>query len=371
MLYKKKLDIQKKSGSKEAPLNLFTSLSGVSWRQVEHLVDKVADAEDGFAQVLDQLDRCFKYDDRVEMPRALEKFFYGATRRGDQSLMQYCADHGEARRELEKHKISLLDSVSGWLLLRRSSLTYKQRQMVQTHCTSLEETKVEESLYYLFGHDYRGRSDVRWGANTTPAKLHQRWPRRHQAYTAEEVYELEEDEAYDEDFDPDYADAEETYYEDMPEGDYSSTWDGHHAEEMDEAYHQTEDTGDMDSALEEGYAAYLDARRQFSNLRGPRVFSSCGPGSRLKRLTTARLSQLGPKGKGKAKGSSSKGRGKNANPPRKGSPASRHRPTLEVQPTVSFVAKLDILLRNVPAVHQSRKEHLPALPQTGSRQLTR
>ena len=43
-------------------------------------------------------------------------------------------------------------------------------------------------------------------------------------------------------------------------------------------------------------------------------------------------------------------------------------PTLEVVPTVSFVAKLDILLRNVPVDHQSQKEHLPALPQRGSRQ---
>ena len=193
---------QKKS--KEAPLNLLTSLSGVSWRQVEHLVDKVADAEDGFQQVLSQLDRCFKYDDRVEMPRALEKFFYGATRRGDQTLMQYCADHREARRELERHKISLPDAVSGWLLLRRSSLTYEQRQMVQTHCSSLDEIKVEESLYYLFGQDYRGRSDVRWGANATPAKLHQRWPRRQHAYNMDEVYEHDEDlEHYEEDFNQD------------------------------------------------------------------------------------------------------------------------------------------------------------------------
>ena len=69
VLYKKKLDSQKKS--KEATLNLLTSLTGVSWRQVEHLVEKVADSEGRFEQVLAQLDRCFKYDDqmnRVEMP---------------------------------------------------------------------------------------------------------------------------------------------------------------------------------------------------------------------------------------------------------------------------------------------------------------
>ena len=166
-LYQKKMDLQKKN--KEATINLLTSLSGISWRQVEHMVDKVSEDETGFDQVLVQLDKCFKYDDRVEMPRALEKFFYGSTKRGDQSLMQYCADHREARRELEKHKITLPDTVSGWLMLRRSSLTYEQRQMVQTQCTSLEEVKVEEAMYYLFGQDYRGRSDVRWGANAQAA----------------------------------------------------------------------------------------------------------------------------------------------------------------------------------------------------------
>jgi hypothetical protein len=53
------------------------------------MVDKVSEDETGFDQVLVQLDKCFKYDDRVEMPRALERFFYGSTRRGDQSRMQY------------------------------------------------------------------------------------------------------------------------------------------------------------------------------------------------------------------------------------------------------------------------------------------
>ena len=85
-LYQKKMELQKKN--KEATINLLTSLSGISWRQVEHMVDKVSEDETGFDQVLVQLDKCFKYDDRVEMPRALERFFYGSTRRGDQSLMQ-------------------------------------------------------------------------------------------------------------------------------------------------------------------------------------------------------------------------------------------------------------------------------------------
>ena len=37
-LYQKKMELQKKN--KEATINLLTSLSGISWRQVEHMVDK-------------------------------------------------------------------------------------------------------------------------------------------------------------------------------------------------------------------------------------------------------------------------------------------------------------------------------------------
>ena len=142
--------------------------------------------ETGFDQVLVQLDKRFKYDDCVEMPRApekMEKFWHGSTRRGDQSLMQYCADHREARRNLEKHKITLPYTASGWLLLRRSSLTYEQRQMVQMQCASLEEVKVEEAMYY---HVLPLRPRLSWtqrrsmGSQCT-IKLHQRWPPRQHA----------------------------------------------------------------------------------------------------------------------------------------------------------------------------------------------
>ena len=73
-LYRRKLDLQGKS--KEAVINLLTSLSGVSWKQVEHNVESFIEDKDGFDKVLAVLDKAFKYDDRVEMPRALEKFFY-------------------------------------------------------------------------------------------------------------------------------------------------------------------------------------------------------------------------------------------------------------------------------------------------------
>jgi len=144
--------------------------------------------------------------------------------------------------------------------------------MVQTHCASLEENKVEESLYYLFGQDYKGRSDVRWGANATPAKL-QSWPRRQQAYNAEEIYELDDMDAFEDNYANEYEDAEEVYYEDATEGDYEASWDGQPAEETEDGYYQNDEfSGDFDCALEEAYAAYLDARRQFADLRAARGY---------------------------------------------------------------------------------------------------
>ena len=42
----------------------------------------------------------FKYDERVEQPRAFEKFFYSLSRRGEQTLMSYRTEHRECLREV-------------------------------------------------------------------------------------------------------------------------------------------------------------------------------------------------------------------------------------------------------------------------------
>lgn len=62
----------------------------------EHMVDKPVDASDGFDQILKALDQCFKYDHRLELPRALERFFYQLSRRSD--LLAYCSEHRELLR---------------------------------------------------------------------------------------------------------------------------------------------------------------------------------------------------------------------------------------------------------------------------------
>ena len=96
-LYRRKLELQGKS--KEAVINLLTSLSGISWKQVEHNVEAYIEDKDGFDKVLSVLDKAFKYDDRVEMPRALEKYFYTMGRNNGQTLMSSCADPRDAQRQ--------------------------------------------------------------------------------------------------------------------------------------------------------------------------------------------------------------------------------------------------------------------------------
>ena len=157
LLYKKKSDLNKKS--REATINLMTSLSGIAWRQIEHLVDKASEAEDGFTLILNELDKTFQYDDQVEMPRAFEKFFYGVSRRDGQTLINYVADHREYLMEVEKHGVKIPDKVSGWLLLRRAGLTMEQKQLVQGRAKDMDLNGVTEALYFLFGQDYKGKTN--------------------------------------------------------------------------------------------------------------------------------------------------------------------------------------------------------------------
>ena len=157
-------------------MNLLTSLQGIAWRQVEHNVEALMEDEAGFSKVLALLDQAFKYDSRVEMPRALEKFFYVTNRKSEQTLLSYVSDHKEALREVEKHGIKIPENVSGWLLLRRSGLTTEQKQLIQSRCGDLKEYEVEQALYYLLGQDYKtrmapsakgnGRHGPRWNRAT-------------------------------------------------------------------------------------------------------------------------------------------------------------------------------------------------------------
>ena len=114
------------------------------------MVDKAAEDDQGFESILKELDKTFKYDDQVEMPRAFERFFYGTLRRDGQTLLNYVASHREALTEIEKQGIKLPDTVAGWVLLRRAGLTSEQKQLVQGRAPDLSQRGVTEAMYFLF-----------------------------------------------------------------------------------------------------------------------------------------------------------------------------------------------------------------------------
>ena len=304
---------------KEATINLLTSLSGLAWRQIEHAADKLADEEEGFSRVLQMLDACFKYNEKVEMPRAFEKFFYSLHRRADQTLLSYTTEHREHLREIEKYGVKIPSAVSGWLLLRRAGLTVEQRQLVQTTVGSaMEEVKIEEAMFLLFGQDYRraqkepsrgfrGKGAARWSGRKS-----------HAAYAAAD------EPSYEEDFDYDF---EETYAADeheVPDYDFSNDDPGTPWETEDlywqedgwdeSAYFEQGEDAAHDEEYEEVYATYLDARRRFADLKAARGFwpvyavppSSSSPTTSS---TPTYVSSKGKPTKGKGKGGKSKGKG--------------------------------------------------------------
>ena len=261
LYYKKMVLLNKK---KEATINLLTSLTGIAWRQIEHVSDKLCDDDDGFGKAIKMLDACFQYDERVEMPRALEKFFYQLQRRPDQTLLAYTSEHREQLREIEKYDIKLPASVSGWLMLRRSALTPEQRQMVQSQCgTSLDITKVEAAMFFLFGQDYRNRQTdgpSRW---TGGKGQNYRRQKKHYAYN---TYDYDWDGEIDYDQVPDEAyalDDEDTFqYDWEDDGAYFNAEDDTPwPEDETEPVYNAQDDGLDDDDFDEVYATYLDARR--------------------------------------------------------------------------------------------------------------
>ena len=307
LLYKKKSDLNKKS--KEATINLLTSLSGLAWRQVENLVDKATESEDGFDMVLAELDKTFKYDDQVEMPRAFEAFFFKTVRRDGQTMINYVADHREALQEVEKHGVVIPEKVAGWLLLRRSGLSMEQKQLVQSKAPDLSQASVTEALYFLYGQDFKGKvadSRATWrtgkGYGTS-----RRWTRSPH-YLAEEVYEADDglewqEEDQGEDWEPGEDDpASEDIYA-MDDEPYPAYYD--EAPDIDGEFYS-----EVELHYEDAYAAYLDARRQMANLKASRGYYpvvALADSSAMSSVPVGALPSSPSKGSGKSKG---KGKGK-------------------------------------------------------------
>ena len=261
VLYKKKSEINKKG--MEATINLLTSLSGIAWRQVEPLVDKATESEHGFDMILEELDKTFKYDDQVEMPRAFETFFYRTQRRESQTLINYVADHREALQELEKHGVKIPEKVSGWLLLRRSGSSAEQKQLIQGRAQEFNPTAVTEALYFMFGQDYRGRvAESRTSYKPGKGYGSQRRWNRSPNYYAEEALEVEDLEWGDEELVEEWEPYEEEIHgEDDDDGDNYPAYP-EEVPDVDEEFYT-----EVETNYEDAYATYLDARRQMAHLK--------------------------------------------------------------------------------------------------------
>ena len=135
----------------ESILNIVGSLTGTAWRLVEDYDVSKAEDESSFAELLDGH---FQYDDRIQLPTDFDGCF-GLSRKPNQTLLSFVSDHDGYHRKLEKHSVSLPESVQGWHLLRKACLTKEQRQLVTLRAPNLERKKVVEALYLILGQDYK------------------------------------------------------------------------------------------------------------------------------------------------------------------------------------------------------------------------
>ena len=129
-LYHQKMVLGKRRG--ESILNIVGPLTGTAWRLVEDYDVSKAEDESSFADLLKLLNGHFQYDDRVQLPTDFDGYF-GLSQKPNQTLLSFISDHDEYHRKLEKHSVSLPESVQGWHLLRKACLTKEQRQLVHHH----------------------------------------------------------------------------------------------------------------------------------------------------------------------------------------------------------------------------------------------
>ena len=268
---------------------------------------------------------------------------------------------------MEKHGIRLPKEVTGWLLLRRIGLSQEQKQLVQSQCgPALEEDKLEQAMYYLYGQDYRGRVGyAHLQRPTGRGKGNSRWNKPQTAYTA---YDYQEN--YDDTLEELYDAAD--YELELQEGD--EEYEGAYYEEEgiddEQAFtNQEDDLPDMDDPeWEECYATYLDARRRFAELKTNRGFCPV-----LALTDTNAAHGTGPQRpyppKSKGKGSKSKNR---SPPPQKGDAKSRGKAATATMGSPKaehayVVDSLDTMQRNAPRLQNAAHHPRPPVLQRRQR----
>ena len=205
-LYQRKMALTKRQS--EAVLNIVGSFTGVTWRLFQDWSIEELEADGAFDRIIKTLDSNFAYDARVQLPTDFEGYFNLLQRPGGQTLLLYVTEHEEAYRKLQQHKVELPQSVQGWHLLGRASLTREQRQMITLKAPSLEKQAVIEAMYLILGQDYKGGG---WNVERN-RRFHQPSWRSQRAYAAED-YEYDDDEYWD---DAGYFEADDQWPEEYP-----------------------------------------------------------------------------------------------------------------------------------------------------------
>ena len=335
-IYHQKMVLGKRGG--ESILNIVGSLTGSAWRLLEDFDVANAEKDGVFGEILATLDKHFQYDSRVQLPGDFENYF-NLNRRHGQTLLSYITDHDEMLKKLSAHGVDLPSPVQGWHLLKRAGLSKEQRQLVTLRAPDLNKPKVVEALYLILGQDYKSSH------HQPDRRPFHRGKGRGYVVADDDTgyYHDENDEIYDQQWDDtvyfegddDYYGNEELYYEDGPD-DFGF--------DQEAIYYQGGD-GEIDASAEppwcveeydEAYAAYLDARKRFSDLRLSRGFL---PVVALNDPSAGNLSpgilssgggspQRGRGGSGKSPKGKSKGKGKstyrfNRPPPKQADPKGR------------------------------------------------
>ena len=247
----------------EAVLNLIGSLHGTAWKLVEDFNLDDAGKDTAFRDILKKLDSAFQYDARVQLPSDFDNYF-NMQRTPGQTLLQYTTTHDELYRRIGDHNINLPVAVQGWHLLRRANLSKEQRQLVMTQAPGLEKTKIQETLFLLFGQDFKGGShspDRRWKGKS-----------RRKGYAVNE----EEENDYQEDG------WEDVYYENEEYGETEYDYEAGEEFDGEAIYYQDdaasnaglsqEDQHQQVEEYDEAFAAYVDARRRFNEIKLSRGF---------------------------------------------------------------------------------------------------
>ena len=258
------MKLQKRSV--EAVLNLIGSLQGTAWKLVESFDVTKIDEEKSFDDVISILDAAFRYDARVRMPQDFDAYF-NLSRRPGTTLLNFVTEHDEKLRKLAEHGVKLPDQMQGWILLRRANLTKEQRQLVLSQAPKLEKLRVQEALFVILGQDYKQAVSQDRPQHRFPGKPFHRG----KAYAAQDDQDFDEPEVLEEA----YYEYDENYEGDDPSwiGDESFDGDAAYFHEDDDAFEGSElgDNFDVES-YDMAYAAYLDARRRFQDLKLSRGF---------------------------------------------------------------------------------------------------